>query len=208
MGYDMTTEQPADPAEAAAVAAAYAKTRTLTSPSTLPEGPERDAAEKAWRDAWAAYDAAQLSYFRLNIWGMSRCADTMSALGMLTGEPHPSWPQLDAYGLDDYPDDPEDYEGEERAEKTRQLTPSGRKYLDDAQAVVDYEPQPVNGIPAHKFGSNDGWLVTPSQCAAALAVWEKTPAEQRAAVEARHEWWPRWVAFLAHSKDRGGFRVF
>ncbi|WP_328902325.1 hypothetical protein OHR86_22560 [Streptomyces sp. NBC_00441] len=197
MGYDMYTVQEADADEQAAVKAAGEKCSALVRPWTLTEGtPEREAAEKAQREAFAAYDAAQKSYFRLNIWGMSVCAQWMDRLGMLTGEAAPEWPELGAYGLDDWPD------GDDN-----DLSDADRKYLAAQAAVLAHEPQPVTGIPAHKFGSNDGWLVTPAQCAAALAMWEKAPAEHRKAVETEREWWPSWIAFLAHSQERGGFRV-
>jgi hypothetical protein len=197
MGYDMYTVQEADADEKAAVQAAQAACSTLVSPWTLAEGtPEREAAEKAHREAFAAYDAAQKSYFRLNIWGMSVCAQWMDRLGMLTNEAAPEWPELAAYGLDDWPDS-----------EDGDLSDADHRYLAAQAAVIAYEPQPVTGIPAHKFGSNDGWLVTPAQCAAALSVWENAPAEHREAVEAEREWWPSWIAFLAHSQQRGGFRV-
>jgi len=208
MGYDMYTVQEIDAEEKAAVEAAAAVTRNAPSPFTMPEGSEERAAAEAERtEAWKAYDAAHKSYFRLNVWGMSACVELMEKIGMVTGQDHPAWPELAAYGLDAYPDDPEHYEGDERAEAEAKITDQGRAYLAAAEAVIAYEPEPIAGIPAHKFYSNDGWLVTPAQCEAALAVWAAAAPELQASVTAERDWWGSWIAFLQHSKDRGGFRV-
>lgn len=208
MGYDMTIVQERDQAEQDAIAAAHAHINTLTRPFDIPEGEERDAAEAAWNEAWKALDRADRSYFRLNIWGMSRCRDLMDVLGMLTGEDAPRFPTPDEYGLTELPDDPEDYEGKERKAAEAKLGLAGRRFIDGCQAVTDYEPQPVKGIPVGKFGSNDGWLVTPAQCEAALDQWKAQPLAAQRKAEATAEWWPNWIAFLAYAKDRGGFRVY
>ncbi|MFG2763116.1 hypothetical protein [Streptomyces rubiginosohelvolus] len=197
MGYDMYTVKEADATEQAAVRAAQEICSNLTFPWTLQEGtPERKAAEQAHREAFDNLRAVEKSYFRLNIRGMSTCLDWMDVLGMLTDEAAPEWPELSAFGLDDWPDSDDD-----------DLSDADHRYLAASAAVLAHEPQPVTGVPAYKFGSNDGWLVTPAQCAAALEAWEKAPAARRADVESGCEWWPSWIAFLAHSKDRGGFRV-
>lgn len=208
MGYDMTIVQERDQAEKDAIAAARAHTQSLTSPYSLPEGEERDAAEKAWQDAWKAYDAADRSYFRLNIWGMSHCRDLMATLRMLTDEDAPRFPTLDEFGLTDYPEDPADYDGEKRAKAEAELTDDGRRYLAAVEAALAFEPVPVRGIPVGKFCSNDGWLVTPAQCAAALDAWHAQPDAVRARIEGETEWWGRWIAYLTYAKDRGGFRVY
>lgn len=207
MGYDMTIVQERDQAEKDAIAAAHMHVNSLTSPYSLPEGEERDAIEKTWKEAWRAYDAADRSYFRLNIWGMSHCRDVMASLGMLTSEEAPSFPRLEEFGLTDYPDDPADYDGEERARAEAELTDSGRQYLAAVEAALAFEPVPVRGIPAGKFSSNDGWLVTPAQCQAALAAWQQWTDDTRARVEGEIEWWDRWIGFLTYAKDRGGFHV-
>ncbi|MFF3300932.1 hypothetical protein [Streptomyces sp. NPDC002908] len=197
MGYDMYTVKEADADEKAAVKAAQEICSNLVFPWTLQEGtPEREAAEKAHREAFNALAAVEKSYFRLNIWGMSTCREWMDVLGMVTDQPAPEWPEPGAYGLDDYPD-----------EDSKTLTDDERKFLADHEAASDHEPQPVTGIPMYKLCSNDGWLVTAAQCAAALEAWEKAPAARRADVASEREWWPSWIAFLTHSKDRGGFRV-
>lgn len=208
MGYDMTIVQDRDQDEKDAIAAARALTATLTSPHTLPAGPERDAAEKAWSEAWKAYDDADRSYFRLNIWGMSYCRDVMDRLGMVTDEDAPRFPSLEDFGLSEYPEDPADYDGDKRTEVEAHLADADRQFLAALKATTDFEPEPVRGIPIGKFGSNDGWLVTPRQIEAALSAWHGQPEHVQTGVEAEFTWWSEWITFLAYAKDRGGFRVF
>jgi hypothetical protein len=197
MGYDMYTVQEADAEEKTAVETALAATRALPNPFALTEGSdEYTAAKKAYDEAWAAYDAAQKSYFRLNIWGMSIARDLMNTVGMLTDEPMPEFPDMDNYGLDEYPD-----------EDSENLTSAERDYLIAQRGALSHEPPIVSGIPVYKLCSNEGWLVTEAQCAVALSKWNAAPNEVRVAVEMKAEWWPSWITFLGHSKDRGGFRV-
>lgn len=84
-----------------------------------------------WRDALKRIDAAQrklwcqeVSYFRLNIWGMSEAREELLLTGMVTSD----------YSID--PNAPLDVE-----------------------AVIPG----LAGIPVHKLGSNDGWVVQPSE---------------------------------------------
>lgn len=207
MGYDMTIVQERDQAEKDAIAAAAKHIKTLASPHSVPEGEERAAAEKAWKEGWDAYDKADRSYFRLNVRGMSRCCDLMATLGMLTFEEAPDFPRLEEFGLTDYPEDPADYDGEEREKAEKELTDGGRRYLDAIEAALAFEPVPVRGIPVGKFSSNDGWLVTPAQCEAALSAWQAQPEAARTHVTGGIEWWDSWIAYLTYAKDRGGFRV-
>lgn len=207
MGYDMTIVQERDQAEKDAIAAAAAHAKTLASPYSLPEGEERDAAEKAWKAGWKAYDDADRSYFRLNVWGMSHCCDVMASLGMLTGEEAPRFPRLEEFGLDEYPEGPADYDGEEQAKDEAELTDAGRRYLAAVDTTLTFEPVPVRGIPVGKFSTNDGWLVTPAQCEAALAAWNAQPEAVRGRIEGEIKWWASWIAYLTYAQGRGGFRV-
>lgn len=208
MGYDMTIVQERDQTEQDAIAAAHAHIATLARPFGIPEGEERDTAQAAWEEAYDALRRADRSYFRLNIWGMSRCCDAMDALGMVTAERAPRWPSPEEFGLDEYPDNPADYEGDERAELEAALTDGGRNFLAAAEAAIGFEPEPVRGIPIGKFDSNDGWLVTPRQIEAALKAWRGQPQQVRERTEAEYQWWPGWVAFLAYAQGRCGFRVY
>jgi hypothetical protein len=137
VGYDMYIVQEADQAEKDALAAARAHCRSLASPWELPEGPERDAAQQAVNAAFKAADAAERSYFRLNIFGMSRYCGFMDKLGMLSGEDSPAFPRPEDHGLTEWPESDSDT-----------LTDAEKAFLAACEAVTDYEPQPVTGIPA------------------------------------------------------------
>jgi hypothetical protein len=198
VGYDMYIVQEADQAEKDALAAARAHCRSLASPWELPEGPERDAAQQAVNAAFKAADAAERSYFRLNIFGMSRYCGFMDKLGMLSGEDSPAFPRPEDHGLTEWPESDSDT-----------LTDAEKAFLAACEAVTDYEPQPVTGIPVGKFGSNDGWLVTPAQCTAALESYRKHSGDEVKALTGpdRLDYWQQWIAFLNYASGRGGFRV-
>ncbi|MGP5048058.1 hypothetical protein [Glutamicibacter ardleyensis] len=66
------------------------------------------------------------------------------------------------------------------------------------------------GIALHKFGSNDGWMVTERECAEAVSAWEDVQLstlteEQHAVVEA--ERWGDFIEFLRWASTHGGLKV-
>lgn len=197
MGYDMYIVQDRDQAEADAIAAARAHINTLAKPWDLPGGsPEQETAQKAWDEAWRALAVADRSYFRLNVRGMSRCCNLMAELGMLTTQEAPAFPRTREFGLEDWPEDPDEPKND-----------AERSFLAACEAVCAFEPQPVLGIPVGKFGTNDGWLVTPAQIAAALEAHRDAPEAHKQPLVGDIEWWPDWIAFLEYAQGRGGFRV-
>jgi hypothetical protein len=204
MGYDMFTEAGPDDAERAATEKARARIDEL---SKKQNGYRTGEDNKAWDAAWEDYYRARRSYFRLNIWGMGECRELMIKFGMLTDEPGTAFPTLDAYELIEFPDDPEHFEGRARAEIIKNQTDAERAYLAAIKATTDAD-EGGPGIPAYKFSSNDGWLVTPRQIDAALALYRAAPDDDKKSAAAEHPWWPEWIAFLAHAKGRGGFRVY
>lgn len=133
-------------------------------------------------------------YFRLNVWGMGECRQLMFNLGMAYEAPEkciPPWPELADFGLTEYPDDP--------ADDTSGFTQA----CDD---VLRWMAPDHPGIPLHKLGSNDGWLVTPLECKGAIALWNK--ARDNGASEPPVDWWSRWLEYLRRAADNGGFRVY
>jgi hypothetical protein len=99
-------------------------------------------------------------------------------------------------------------------------------FQDAWQAYVSHDYGEV-GIPVHKLGSNDGWLVTEAECRGALAAWrqyvddtlrsweqsgdedEKDESDVAAEMDAQEpEYWLRWINFLAVAAVNGGFRVW
>ncbi|MFD4258207.1 hypothetical protein ACFWR9_11400 [Streptomyces sp. NPDC058534] len=145
-------------------------------------------------------------YFRLNIWGMSRYAQIMEQLGMIaTDYPLAAWPEKpDCIDWEDvsavrYP---EDYEGD------MPVKPEAVAYAKTIDEHRAWHPDPPFGIALHKFGTNDGWLVTPEEIAAALESYRTHSAEEvKALLGGNVDHWLKWIAYLERAQRQGGFRV-
>lgn len=112
-------------------------------------------------------DRANVSYFRLNIWGMARYRDTMEAVGMgYWPEDYPDWPKPEAFGITGA--DLDIHRGHVEGE----LTDIQVKGCEDFEREIEYvrsaHPGETPGIPLVKFTSNDGWHVTAVECRSAL----------------------------------------
>jgi len=191
-------------------------------------------------DATPAYKAAQSevsrlfevmreterSYFRLNIWGMGQVREAMLLLGMAyESESRSEWP--------DYPSgvagqvcealsedaDPAEYLAKyypEVGSFTEADLDTAKLYRLASEEIRREHPEGGSVIPVHKFGSNDGWIVTPAECLEALSVWyAHTPGERDDALtEAKIEgadWmtlWERWLRFLELAAHCDGFEVY
>lgn len=175
-------------------------------------------AQDAVMEASRESDAAEVSYFRLNMWGMSAFADVMYEIGMaFDDEPHPDWPKYEDYGVTqeqveviEYPD----YDsGATLTDGQREAT--GR-YLAEQQRVLAWHGKEVPGIPIGKFGSNDGWIVTPAECKGALAIYMAKLDEVgrddmdnllRNKIGERFGKWGQWLAYLNGAITHDGFEV-
>ncbi|MFC8449515.1 hypothetical protein [Kitasatospora sp. NPDC057223] len=62
------------------------------------------------------------------------------------------------------------------------------------------------GIPRHKLGTAEGWLITPGEITAALAAYHQADPERRDAVAGRIDEWATWIGFLHAAGDHGGLR--
>lgn len=124
-------------------------------------------------------DYAEPGYFRLNAWGMRWCLGEMAARHMI----------FDAGRPPEFPD-VADWEP---------MTDADRRALDE---VLSWHGPEVPGIPAHKFGTNDGWIVTPAECEAALQLAEKWPPPAE-----NPEVWKRWLDYLSRAREHQGFEV-
>ncbi len=227
MGYDMyiigesTAEE--DTAEQAARLAFDAAVKRR---DQFPRGSAeaKDAQEDVQR-ASRTLDAANVGYFRLNIWGMSRCVDIMDDAGMVKGgEPDEEWPK--------FPLDPElqdaVYEAFDRGTGADQrqtenwqrwygeLTitdeqwAQAKAYVDETRRHLALHDKDTPGIAAHKFDSNDGWIVTPFEIKYALKAWDSLGDDRRAEILAAHgdpEWFAGWVEWLRRAEGRDGFTV-
>lgn len=170
--------------------------------------------------ALAEMDKAQTSYFRLSIFGMCRYRVLMFDLGMVfEDEPYPEFPDVEDYGTTH-----EDFWalGDPGSSEFAALTP---ERLEKANAFAAARRDVLGwhgkadtpGIPIHKFGSNDGWIVWPAECEAAVRIWEKFVTDRgeenaRAYVEARvegydYDYWLRWIEYLRGAARHGGFEV-
>lgn len=187
-----------------------------------------DAAYKAWMDT-------EESYFRLNISGMSQYSSLMWRFGMeFDAGREPAWPKRETFGVTDemyesftsdaiytvegkwiYPGDPEWHDlTEDERERTE-------RYVTARDAVLSWHGEGT-GIPGHKFGSNDGWIVTPEECRQAVEAWRETCREagagdeetgRKALLDALDEfsfssaYWLKWVAWIERAAEHGGFEV-
>lgn len=171
-------------------------------------------------DGQAEADEVETSYFRLNIFGMGRYREAMAKLGMaFDAGDRPAWPDAedhgttheDAWAAECPEDDPEGFKAltPERLEKANAFLSAQRDVLGwhgDAD---------IPGIPLHKFSTNDGWIVQPAECEAAVQVWEKFAAEwgeaavqgflSRRGIDA--DYWRRWIEYLRSAARHGGFEV-
>lgn len=130
-------------------------------------------------------------YFRLNIWGMGLCRELMSNAGMLDVEAERGrYPRAADFGADDGVD-PED------------AVPGSPEAACEA-ARLEWRSASTGGlIPAYKLGSNDGWLVTPTEIRNSLDA-----LERHGPVAGAPTWWPDWVSYLRKMVERGGFEVY
>lgn len=225
MGFDMRIENRIESVELAKQAARdqfEAACRERDALGAAGEGPDRanlkpasEAFDEAQKRVSAASEAmweADAAYFRLNVWGMSRMVDDMITLGMLA---------LNYPGYPDWPEYDEAYE--ERLDELGELSDAELAALPDEPAkafeiaqreVKAWSPPDEPGIPAHKFGSNDGWLVTPLDIRGALEALKRADADLVAKVRA--EWtdedggnnFDRWIEYLQRAQQHGGFRVW
>lgn len=212
MGYDMFIEAvPAD--EAATVRAAEnAFNEAARARDTLDLPPDDAAyvvAQEAVERAFQALRKVDLSYFRLNIWGMARYCEVMQQLGMVVSD----------YELPPFPHEPEDVPHEEidaygdRGEAMDSpARPEVVAYWKQLEAHLAWHPDPAFGIALHKFCSNDGWLVTPEEIAAALESYRVHSAEEVKVIvggDAEElDYWAQWIAYLHRAQHRSGFRVW
>jgi hypothetical protein len=207
MGYDMYQRNPKNYDEEAHKAAEREFYAACDRRDKLPTGSTEEA--EAQSAVTAAYDAmyeTKTNYFRLNISGMHVCCQAMHRLGMLCNpEQSGGWPEAPS---DDWP---------ERDETT---DPAWVAYFDQVDAHLSEHRGECPGIPGHKFSTNDGWIVTPAECQAALAAYRSHDAEtvQRVVretlrldergVAVEETWWPEWIDFLRRSATEAeGFEV-
>ena len=178
------------------------------------------AAQDKVHEAMAEMRDAEKSYFRLNGFGMSRYCDLMDHVGMMFTDPSecPEWPKPDGYGTsyDDLEalESPEYYPDKQWNDEALRAAVAFTQAQDE---VLSWHGAEIPGIPAHKFSSNDGWIVLPAECEAAVRIWRQFVAgegeEKTAAVVAEYlgdggmDYWLKWIAYLAGAVRHEGFEV-
>ena len=183
--------------------------------------PRRAAAENEVHRLYGEMYAVERSYFRLNISGMSVVRQAMLALGMAyksscRGD-FPDYPDSEAVQqLIDEINYPEYASERKPGEIVREDDLfAARAYIQQRDAALVDHPHGGTAIPLHKFSSNDGWIVTPAECKAALKAWHGTTPEARLAALTEAgvtgpDWariWARWIDYLTLAQDFGGFEV-
>jgi len=166
------------------------------------ENPVDPDVRAAWEAADAAredyYDAASPGYFRLNIWGMERYRQAMAEAGMASEGTY-----YDEESKVKWPDYPEDADEDSEAMKA---------YEAAVAPILQARPGVEHGIAMHKFGSNDGWWVTPEEIDEALEAWEKFSENGTRVfpedVVFGQEYWRKWIGYLKLARSHGGFRVY
>jgi hypothetical protein len=193
MGYDMyTVEQPSRIAEIE---------RLLWGPGSKPLTQAEKSALYAER---RALQDDRLSYFRLNVWGMGAYCRHMETIGMLEwGGDHPPFPDSADFNI---PQQTVIYNGKAYQEDDEESS-EYRRYDAATRKVLAWTDTEV--IAGHKFGSNDGWIVTPREIAAALDAYRRYVAEHEVGelVKDDLDYWKRWISFLATAAEAGGFEV-
>lgn len=202
MGYDMYWRQrPQEMVDAYIAAevefAAAVKVRDTAHSGGSSVSLEATPEQKRVHAAYEAMRDAERYYYRLNIWGMSIARDAMGERGMLHGYGYSlgMWESVPDPTTEDPDDDPVYVAAVERVRA----------------GSVEHP-----GIPAHKFGSNDGWIVTPLEIKSAMQLYVASCEEtgddpftwlpQHA--DGPVEWWPEWMGWMAAAADHGGFEVW
>ncbi|MFE9250901.1 hypothetical protein [Streptomyces sp. NPDC007088] len=177
--------------------------------------PGYKAAQQKVDAAYEAVQAADVSYFRLDIHGMGVYRTVMHQLGMLVTD----------YDAPDYPELPDGVTWEDVDAAKDEPTPgagdglpvkaAAAVYVKELDAHLAWHPGPASGITVHKLGSNGGWLVTPAEIEAALAAYRTHSAPQVMTLLAAalgdeddsHSYWIEWITYLERARVRGGFKV-
>jgi len=178
--------------------------------------------------------ATEKSYFRLNIRGMGAAVSVMADLGVLrTDYRTPPWPKLGPWMREGQPEpvdmdqwywawlEEPQYRPEDYQEPPAEVEAAFKDFKAKLAAHRRWSPEPEfpddARIPAHKFSSNDAWVVTEEECAYAHRVLSAARESGAAYVKAltRHGWKgdngrrviDNWIDFLHRASTRGGFEV-
>jgi hypothetical protein len=221
MGYDMYWVKKDSEDEAAYQKAHDAFYSAVQTRDAIPKYQEalRQEAQKVVEERSAAMYKAQRYYFRANIWGMQRLRDIMWRAEMIhdvASDARPDHPRPEEFGLDDdvawnMHDQHTYYAPKGEAEPvTDERYHKWRAAYDN---WLTWAPE-VPGMPIWKFGSNDGWVVTPIEILGALHKWGENgnPTPSSLGLDTGDEpgwdeWWALWIQYLIDAAQHDGFEV-
>jgi hypothetical protein len=123
----------------------------------------------------------------------------------------PRWPEPARFGVTDdqvwAANNPQEYKDEFAKLTSEQLEKIKAYNAADEQVRSWHGMKDVPGIPLHKFSTNDGWIVLPVECRAAVEIWKKAGRPvPKASDGGKH--WPAWIAFLEGAARHDGFEVW
>lgn len=198
MGFDMRHIKPLDDAEQIALDAAKDQTEAALRDfrASATGTPERKESYDRLMAASDQYVAARVNYQQFNNYGMGVVVGFMEDRGMAYDAPRTlSWPEYPAYDEDSFEE-----------HKAAQA-----KYDELARPTLIEHPEGGDSIPSFKLDSNDGWIVTAAECAAAVAANAQhdppTYLDEDSGEKKPITWWPDWVAFLERGAAGEGFTV-
>lgn len=143
---------------------------------------------------------ADVAYFRLNIWGMGVARKELTEVGFFVDGRQPPAPAMpDGMTWDDCSCSHDD----EPFSATCPLRGLHEALVEWTMASLGLD---VPGIPAWKFSSNDGWIVTPTEIRTAVAHLDETRPSWRSEIDS--EYVQRFVDWIIGAADHGGFTVY
>ena len=173
----------------------------LHDPTDPPAPDEQAELEQRHRAAWKQYWHADGARYHLSNRQMGDAVTVMEHAGMARRVPIPPFPTPADYGASTAEYDAW-LDATDRGDPTR---PSVElvDYLDalDRHQRANYDAQV---IPVHKLWTNDGWLLTPEELAAALPHAPETALDRR---QRPLPWWTQWLTYLDTARGHGGVRV-
>lgn len=174
-------------------------------------------AQQTVAEAYQATLTPRHGYFQLSPHAMMRMTMLMALTDMVYKAPRPDFPQCGDYGLTNdqimWACKPGQFPAEHAALDDDTLARVD-DYAAEHERVRAWRDPNTPGIPQHKFLTNDHWIVTPDECAAAVKLWQghvdrlgSARALQIAGNVIAGDWWPDWIAFLEGAITHDGFEV-
>ncbi|GAB3289145.1 hypothetical protein [Parasphingorhabdus pacifica] len=137
------------------------------------------------------------TYLRRNIWGMGPTCQAMANLGMAFVSRMSEFPDGSHLSSEDFNSD-----GEPITEQAKLYVQVLERMLaEHSSGDAEY----IDGIPLHKFSTNDGWHVTDKECTEALAAYDVSIQDGEQHSE---EFGDDVIPLLRTAAKYEGFRVY